>query len=239
MATNSEAQDESQNLDHLLGVYSWFIRGGMDSVQYIHPNNWNPIGVIMDLEARSVATLDRIAKTQAAFGGPEPEQNDPAILKQFLNQTIDLPKITILYKRDRYGTLEYDKVSYFPQGYRKLVTFDDEEELKAFQQEVLETFGMAMGGVDEDGKKGVYIFEQKFTEEEILNHLYLYYQQILNEGELKLISDTDDGFGYAQKAGIALEHGVTLYRHQVMGDSMWFEGLSKVEDGVYRISLGS
>lgn len=88
----------------------------------------------------------------------------------------------------------------------------------------------------------------KFTAGEILDHIYRFYageiHDEMEDDELEQISKTEDGWGYADQAKQALQDGTVLYRHQVMGDCMHFEGLHYVRTTsqgapVYRICLGS
>lgn len=58
-----------------------------------------------------------------------------------------------------------------------------------------------------------------------MEHVYRFYSGEIPQEDLEEIAETDDGWGYSKKAKKALKNGTVLYREQVMGDCMHFEGL--------------
>ena len=64
-----------------------------------------------------------------------------------------------------------------------------------------------------------------FTAGEILDHIHRFYCAAMTKDELERVAKTDDVFGYARRAQDALANNTVLYREQVMGDCMYFEGL--------------
>ena len=82
-----------------------------------------------------------------------------------------------------------------------------------------------------------------FTVGEILNHIHRFYTTAMTKTELDAVASTDDGFGYSQKALRASEENTILYREEIMGDCMHFEGLRlighKESYPVYKILFGS
>lgn len=65
-----------------------------------------------------------------------------------------------------------------------------------------------------------------FSVAEILEHIHRFYTAALPKEELEAVAKTDDVFGYAERARIALKDGTVLYREQVMGDCLNFEKLT-------------
>jgi len=85
------------------------------------------------------------------------------------------------------------------------------------------------------------------TTGELLEHIYRFYSADMTNDELSAVSQTDDGWGYSQRAAQAINDGTVLYREEVMGDCMHFEGLRLIghamgKEGkypVYAVDFGS
>ncbi len=66
-----------------------------------------------------------------------------------------------------------------------------------------------------------------------------YYSKNLSIKDLEEISETDDVFGYAEKAKNALLNNIVIKHSDIMGDLNFYEGYYKEKDGSYVIQLGS
>lgn len=85
---------------------------------------------------------------------------------------------------------------------------------------------------------------EKFTELTILRTIRDYYHAPLSEKELaKIAYETDDGWGYNEKAQKALEDKTELKRHEIMGDCVFLEIIEPVgiigNVAFYEIFIGS
>eukprot|EP01024_Parvocaulis_polyphysoides_P020856 TRINITY_DN1983_c2_g1_i2.p1 TRINITY_DN1983_c2_g1~~TRINITY_DN1983_c2_g1_i2.p1 ORF type:complete len:284 (-),score=36.40 TRINITY_DN1983_c2_g1_i2:391-1131(-) len=80
--------------------------------------------------------------------------------------------------------------------------------------------------------------DQFVTYKNVLDFVDEFYEGFLSVEELAKVKDTDDGWGYAEKAGEALERNQQIQRLEVMGDCQFFEGFRNYEDG-WILNLGS
>lgn len=89
----------------------------------------------------------------------------------------------------------------------------------------------------------IAIKNENITEYMLVEAVQQFYHCVMNKNELKEVSKTDDRWGYNAKAQNALDHNTELKRHEIMGDCVWFEGMTphKISKGVahYKLSLGS
>ena len=76
------------------------------------------------------------------------------------------------------------------------------------------------------------------TYRDILQFVDGFYNGYFTKGELELVKDTNDCFGYSDKAKEAYENDLQLKRKDVMGDCVYFEGFRK-RGSKYELLLGS
>ena len=151
--------------------------------------------------------------------------------------------IIILYQMDRYSTLKPCARKY--QASTPIYTeekFASKEEMETRLQVVSKSAQWFIQNASPPTLK--YVNGKKFQVGEILHHIHKFYASEMTPCELKEVSETDDGWGYSKSAREALTNGTVLYREEIMGDCMRFEGLHFVhinDEGVpiYHLSLGS
>lgn len=81
-----------------------------------------------------------------------------------------------------------------------------------------------------------------FTVDKICEKINGFYETFIPTEELKQIAKLNDVFGYSKMAADALKFNRKLKRYKVMGDAMWFEGLTPYQENgktIYRVNLGS
>jgi hypothetical protein len=156
--------------------------------------------------------------------------------------------ILIMFQVDRYSNLKRHLLMFRCEPTRVRIKCDTMEEFEQKRKELAKTHStisyseeaLELGYID-DGPK-------TFTAGEILEHIYRFYSSAMIETELQAVAQTDDGFGYSERAARALEDGTVLYREEVMGDCMHFEGLRLVGHAVgkdsetypvYSVNFGS
>jgi len=95
-------------------------------------------------------------------------------------------------------------------------------------------------------KKNYKAPKKGFTAGKILEHIYRFYASEIPEEELEQVIDTDDSWGYSAKAKKAFANKTVLYREQVMGDCIHFEGLQfigfskeRADMKMFRVMFGS
>lgn len=211
----------------MLGDIVWFIGQPVSKARFIDP------------EAH---ILDIIQDRCNIFGDPAKEMKKHEI---DFDQEINFKKITIQFSIDRYSELAPQQRTYIATNARKItIQCANLDELEQRKVEILdkhESCGYSKDKLELNfyDKEDVY-----FTTRDILMHIYLFYHQIMTNEELLNVSNCDDGWGYAERAKKALEHGNVLYRHEIMGDRLHFEGLGLIENGadqdpVFELILGS
>jgi hypothetical protein len=165
-----------------------------------------------------------------------------------LNEKLDIGKVIyISYQADRYSTLpdilhkyEADTEVYMDYHFDTL----EKAQNKAKESEISSVPIICL-----KSDKGItdYTFsvetDKIFTVGDILNHIYRFYTSIMSKEEIIAIATTDDGWGYNEKAKNSLVNKTVLYREQVMGDCMHFEGLRYIgnKDNIptYKVIFGS
>lgn len=209
----------------LLGDVTWFIRQPASEASVIG-ENMGVVDIIMD-RCNIMDDPDKRMKKD----------------RLDLKKEISMDKITISYQIDRYHELDAVKKTYTAANFRRVkVQCSSEEEFETKSKEFFDKYGFISSSKEELWISYVSKDDSYFTVGDILNHIYLFYHQIMNESELQDVSGCDDGWGYADKAANALKNGTILYRHEIMGDCMHFEGLSLNSSGdapYYELCLGS
>lgn len=154
----------------------------------------------------------------------------------------------IMFQVDRYSTLERHLLKFRCEPTHVRIKCDTIEEFEQKRKDLAKLHStisyseeaLELGYIDDSPKA--------FTAGEILEHIYRFYSSVMIDAELQAVARTDDGFGYSERAVKALQDGTVLYREEVMGDCMHFEGLSLVGHAVgkdsenypvYSVNFGS
>ena len=88
-------------------------------------------------------------------------------------------------------------------------------------------------------QKKILSKETLITYRDVLNFVDNFYGGNLTRNELELIMNTDDGFGYSDKAKDAFNNNTSLRRIEVMGDREYFEGFIQIDENTWKLELGS
>lgn len=201
----------------------------------------------------------RIAPIEEAFGGgggDEADENKGNKEKKEeketpypLEQQLDLGEfIEIHFQIDRYSELEYWRRTYKASTpIIKTVSVKNEDWAEKLN-EIQDKYGKVSWSwkTGEDHKEIRYTDGYTFSVGEILEHVYRFYSGEIPRDDLLEIVECDNNWEYADKAKEALKNGTVLYREEVMGDCMHFEGLEFIgfskygkDTKMFRIMFGS
>lgn len=181
-------------------------------------------------EAKLLPQYDELGDVEAEESIPYP-----------LDSVIEIGSMfyTIAYQVDRYNSLPCVELKYCSNPSRKTEKCADLAVLRKRFDELQGKYGSVIYSED---KLEVYYYDAEsgtVTAGEILNHIYRFYASAMITDELRAVSETDDGWGYSNKAATALKNGTVLYREEIMGDCMHFEGLCQKGKAKFKVCFGS
>lgn len=243
-----DCEVEIQQMDYF-GNISWFIRAGLDQATIWEEDLGGleqiliRTGHIKDEDSGTITDVIKMAYEAGKEGSSSVEELTEEIhapmkrKDEALNEKIYMDEITILYQTDRYSELGYTAKKYLPSPKLCTHTYDAKEEYEKAKEEFMKKDGFV--AYEEDTTTLRHACNNYFTAGEILKHIERFYFQEMTKEEKKAISETDDGWGYSDKAKVSLELGTVLLRHEVMGDCMNFEGIRCIGNKMYRLLLGS
>lgn len=219
----------------LLGDVAWFARENVsEAYRFLEEPN----------------IVEKIIKTRTPseeikVEGKEEDDQEPYPLDEEVKIPGDAQVIKIKYQIDRYSNLSMVSRQYAATT-PVMVTEEFETKEAADKKWDEDKYSGCFG--PEKNENGKYSFtypaRNKFTVGDILTHIYKFYSGEIPEEELGAISKTDDGWGYSKAAKKALDNETVLYREEVMGDCMHFEGLHYVRTNskgvpIYHVCFGS